>query len=98
MARPPGIPRWRRARGPGAAPGRPPPRRPRCPWDPWRAPGSWHGVPPLLFGNCGVGFAPVRARDRQALIDLMEGVEEIPGIAFHEGLARGRGGPPRRPA
>jgi N-acyl-D-aspartate/D-glutamate deacylase len=55
-------------------------------WDPVLAPSSWHGVTTLLFGNCGVGFAPVRARDRQALVDLMEGVEEIPGIVFAEGL------------
>jgi len=55
-------------------------------WDPVLAPSSWHGVTTILFGNCGVGFAPVRGRDHQALIDLMEGVEDIPGIALAEGL------------
>jgi N-acyl-D-aspartate/D-glutamate deacylase len=55
-------------------------------WDPVLAPSSWHGVTTVLMGNCGVGLAPVRAPHRQALIDLMEGVEEIPGIVFAEGL------------
>jgi N-acyl-D-aspartate/D-glutamate deacylase len=55
-------------------------------WDPVLAPSSWNGATTILFGNCGVGFAPVRARDRQNLIDLMEGVEDIPGIALAEGL------------
>ncbi len=55
-------------------------------WDPVLAPSSWHGVTTILFGNCGVGFAPVRASDHEALIDLMEGVEDIPGIALAEGL------------
>ena len=55
-------------------------------WDPVLAPTVWHGATTILFGNCGVGFAPVRARDRQALIDLMEGVEDIPGITLAEGL------------
>ncbi|MGZ4784767.1 MAG: amidohydrolase family protein, partial [Acidimicrobiales bacterium] len=44
-------------------------------WDPVLAPSSWHGATTILFGNCGVGFAPVRKRDHQGLIDLMEGVE-----------------------
>ncbi len=55
-------------------------------WDPVLAPSVWHGATTILFGNCGVGFAPVRAADRQALIDLMEGVEDIPGITLAEGL------------
>ena len=55
-------------------------------WDPVLAPSSWHGVTTLLFGNCGVGFAPVRAGDRDTLIDLMEGVEDIPGITLAEGM------------
>jgi N-acyl-D-aspartate/D-glutamate deacylase len=50
------------------------------------APSSWNGVSTILFGNCGVGFAPVRREHRQGLIDLMEGVEDIPGIALAEGL------------
>jgi N-acyl-D-amino-acid deacylase len=55
-------------------------------WDPVLAPSSWHGVTTILFGNCGVGFAPVRPYHRDALIDLMEGVEDIPGPALAEGL------------
>jgi len=55
-------------------------------WDPILAPSSWHGVTTILFGNCGVGFAPVRPTHREALIDLMEGVEDIPGITLTEGL------------
>ena len=55
-------------------------------WDPVLAPSSWHGATTILFGNCGVGFAPVRPQDRECLIDLMEGVEDIPGIALAEGL------------
>ena len=42
-------------------------------WDPVLAPSSWHGVTTILFGNCGVGFAPVRPEHRDELIDLMEG-------------------------
>ena len=55
-------------------------------WDAVLAPSSWHGVTTILMGNCGVGFAPVRKRDHDCLIDLMEGVEDIPGIALAEGL------------
>ena len=55
-------------------------------WDPLLAPSSWHGVTTILFGNCGVGFAPVRRKDHGELIGLMEAVEEIPGIALAEGL------------
>jgi N-acyl-D-aspartate/D-glutamate deacylase len=56
-------------------------------WDPILAPSSWHGVTTILFGNCGVGFAPVRPEHRDELIDLMEAVEDIPGTALHEGLS-----------
>src|SRR5271169_5877129 len=56
-------------------------------WDSMLGPSSWHGVTSLMFGNCGVGFAPVRPSDRQGLIDLMEGVEDIPGFALTEGLS-----------
>ena len=42
-------------------------------WDPLLAPSCWHGVTTILFGNCGVGFAPVKKHHRQALMDLMEG-------------------------
>ncbi|MFO1081430.1 MAG: amidohydrolase family protein [Reyranellaceae bacterium] len=55
-------------------------------WDPVLAPSSWHGATTIVFGNCGVGFAPVRPAHRGALIELMEGVEDIPGIVLSEGL------------
>jgi len=55
-------------------------------WDSQLAPSSWHGVTTIVMGNCGVGFAPVRPTDHQRLIELMEGVEDIPGTALHEGL------------
>ena len=55
-------------------------------WDPVLAPSSWQGVTTVLMGNCGVGFAPCRPNDREALVDLMEGVEDIPGIVLNEGL------------
>ena len=55
-------------------------------WDHQLAPSSWHGVTTAVMGNCGVGFAPVRPADHQRLIELMEGVEDIPGAALHEGL------------
>ncbi len=55
-------------------------------WDPYLTPSSWHGVTTLVMGNCGVGFAPVRPGKEQFLIGLMEGVEDIPGTALHEGI------------
>ncbi|WP_326542643.1 N-acyl-D-amino-acid deacylase family protein [Pseudorhodoferax sp.] len=55
-------------------------------WDRSLAPSSWHGVTTAVMGNCGVGFAPVKASDRDDLIELMEGVEDIPGAALHHGL------------
>ena len=55
-------------------------------WDPILAPSSWHGVTTVVMGNCGVGFAPVRPQDRDFLIQLMEGVEDIPGAALAEGI------------
>ena len=55
-------------------------------WDQELAPSSWHGVSTVLFGNCGVGFAPVRKTDHSALIGMMESIEEIPGIALADGL------------
>jgi N-acyl-D-aspartate/D-glutamate deacylase len=55
-------------------------------WDSELAPSSWHGVTTILFGNCGVGFAPVRREHHDSLIGLMEAVEEIPGITLAEGL------------
>ena len=56
-------------------------------WDGRLAPSSWHGVTTVVMGNCGVGFAPVFEHDRERLIQLMEGVEDIPGTALHEGLS-----------
>ncbi len=58
-------------------------------WDSDIAPSSLHGVTTCVMGNCGVGFAPVREADRQRLIDLMEGVEDIPGAALAEGIQWG---------
>lgn len=55
-------------------------------WDDRLQPSSWHGVTTAVMGNCGVGFAPVRPADHDRLIELMEGVEDIPGAALHEGL------------
>ena len=55
-------------------------------WDPMLSPSCWHGVTTTMFGNCGVGFAPVRTEHRGALMDLMEGVEEIPGVVLSDGL------------
>ncbi|MBB3898601.1 N-acyl-D-amino-acid deacylase family protein [Roseococcus suduntuyensis] len=55
-------------------------------WDSHLAPSALHGVTTALMGNCGVGFAPCRAEDRDTLIELMEGVEDIPGPVLHEGL------------
>ncbi|SJZ44236.1 dihydroorotase [Enhydrobacter aerosaccus] len=56
-------------------------------WDSHLQPSSWHGVTTAVMGNCGVGFAPVKPADRDRLVELMEGVEDIPGAALHEGLA-----------
>jgi N-acyl-D-aspartate/D-glutamate deacylase len=58
-------------------------------WDSVLQPSSWHGVTTVVSGNCGVGFAPVREADHDTLIELMEGVEDIPGTALHEGLEWG---------
>ncbi len=55
-------------------------------WDADLAPSSWHGVTTAVFGNCGVGFAPVRPNGADALIELMEGVEDIPGSVLSEGV------------
>ena len=55
-------------------------------WDGLLAPSSAHGVTTAVMGNCGVGFAPARPDDHAGLIELMEGVEDIPGAALAEGL------------
>src|SRR5579872_6329951 len=51
-------------------------------WDEAMEPSAGHGVGTVIMGNCGVGFAPVRPDGEQELIDLMEGVEDIPGAAL----------------
>jgi N-acyl-D-amino-acid deacylase len=58
-------------------------------WDPALEQSTQHGVTTALFGNCGVGFAPVRPEKREWLVGLMEGVEDIPGSALSEGIAWG---------
>ena len=55
-------------------------------WDAHLTPSCWHGVTTAVFGNCGVGFAPVRPNERDYLISLMEAVEDIPGTALAEGI------------
>jgi N-acyl-D-amino-acid deacylase len=55
-------------------------------WDPVLDPSASHGVTTVVIGNCGVGFAPVRPGDEEWLVELMEGVEDIPGTALHEGI------------
>jgi N-acyl-D-amino-acid deacylase len=56
-------------------------------WDPYLTPSGWNGVTTLVMGNCGVGFAPVRPGKQDFLIQLMEGVEDIPGTALSEGIS-----------
>ena len=55
-------------------------------WGKEMAPSSSHGVTTVVMGNCGVGFAPCRAEDHAMLINVMEGVEDIPGVVMTEGL------------
>jgi N-acyl-D-aspartate/D-glutamate deacylase len=55
-------------------------------WDPYLSPSSWHGVTTVVMGNCGVGFAPVRPGQEQFLMELMEGVEDIPESVLSEGM------------
>ena len=59
-------------------------------WDTELAPSSHNGATTVVMGNCGVGFAPVRPGQEKALIELMEGVEDIPGTALYEGIEWGR--------
>jgi N-acyl-D-aspartate/D-glutamate deacylase len=58
-------------------------------WDDALAPSCLHGVTTVVMGSCGVGFAPVRAGDEGRLVELMEGVEDIPGTALAEGIEWG---------
>ncbi len=55
-------------------------------WDPYLTPSSWHGVTTAVMGNCGVGFAPAAPDRHDWLIEMMEGVEDIPGAALTEGI------------
>ena len=55
-------------------------------WSERRSPSSDHGVTTVVTGNCGIGFAPCKPQDRQALVELMEGVEDIPEAVATAGL------------
>ena len=55
-------------------------------WSSRITPSSWNGVTTTLIGNCGVGFAPCKPEQRDMLIKLMEGVEDIPEVVLTEGL------------
>jgi N-acyl-D-aspartate/D-glutamate deacylase len=55
-------------------------------WDDRFSPSSGHGVTTVLMGNCGVGFAPCRPEDRDTLMNVMEGVEDIPELVMREGV------------
>jgi N-acyl-D-amino-acid deacylase len=59
-------------------------------WDDVLEPSASNGVTTVVMGNCGVGFAPVHLTDHDALIDLMEGVEDIPGSALSVGMPWGK--------
>lgn len=60
-------------------------------WDETLSPSIHHGVTTVVMGNCGVGFAPLYPGDKRRavedLISLMEGVEDIPGVALSEGVS-----------
>ncbi len=58
-------------------------------WDDELNPSAGHGVTTVVMGNCGVGFAPVKPGKEEWLIQLMEGVEDIPGTALSEGMTWG---------
>jgi N-acyl-D-amino-acid deacylase len=55
-------------------------------WSDRMTPSSAHGVTTAVMGNCGVGFAPCRASDHDTLVDVMAGVEDIPGVVMVDGL------------
>ena len=55
-------------------------------WDQRMQPSSWHGVTTVVQGNCGVGFAPCKPADRDRLVYLMEGVEDLPFPVLTAGL------------
>src|SRR3954468_275033 len=58
-------------------------------WDDALEPSATNGITTIVLGNCGVGFAPVRPADHESLIDMMEGVEDIPGSALSDGMPWG---------
>lgn len=58
-------------------------------WDDTLDPSFSNGVTTLVMGNCGVGFAPCPPGGERTLIELMEGVEDIPGTALYEGVPWG---------
>lgn len=58
-------------------------------WDPLLTPSCWHGVTTVVMGNCGMGFAPVHRGREQALIEVMESVEDIPGPVLSAGMPFG---------
>ncbi len=58
----------------------------QCIWAEELSPSSSHGVTTAVMGNCGVGFAPCRKDDHDLLINVMEGVEDIPGVVMADGL------------
>jgi N-acyl-D-aspartate/D-glutamate deacylase len=58
----------------------------QCTWEHTLAPTSLHGVTSVVMGNCGVGFAPCRPQQRGYLVEVMEGVEDIPQVVMAEGL------------
>lgn len=55
-------------------------------WESQMSPSSQHGVTTVVMGNCGVGFAPCRPEHRQLLVEVMEGVEDIPEVVMSDGL------------
>src|SRR5262245_30236297 len=55
-------------------------------WAAHTAPTSWHAATTAVMGNCGDGSAPCKREDREKLVELMEGVEDIPRPVMHEGL------------
>jgi N-acyl-D-aspartate/D-glutamate deacylase len=59
-------------------------------WDDALEPSATNGITTIVLGNCGVGFAPVRPADHESLIEMMEGVEDIPGSALSDGMPWGR--------
>ncbi len=55
-------------------------------WETRMSPSSNHGVTTVVMGNCGVGFAPCRPEQRDLLVNLMEGVEDVPEVVMTQGL------------